>query len=337
MQTSVFDEWADSEWQTPPHLAEYRDTRILMDTLVDIHVVAGAAEREAFDAIARAFEWFSRVEQICSRFEPSSEVMRLSERVGEPVVVSPILFETVRFALEVARESGGAFDPTVGHLLESQGFNRNYRTGETIVTHLSRQAPESGKSGGGRRGRSWPPRYTDVVLNERTRAITLRRPLILDLGAVAKGFAIDLAARELAGFSGSMIDAGGDIFSRGVGPSGEPWHIGIRHPRRPGEVLDVVHVSGAAVCTSGDYERVRPDGGVGYHIVDPRTGESPNRIAGLTVIAPTAMLADALTTAAFVLGTERGLPFIQRQGVEALFVSPEIETTETPGFARYRK
>ena len=94
--------------------------------------------------------------------------------------------------------------------------------------------------------------------------------------------------------------------------------LDTRFPRIPGDMGN---------ATTFDFP-------VRYHRV---TGASPDRIAGLTVVAPTAMLADALATAAFVLGTEHGLPFIQRQGVEALFVSPEIETTETPGFARYRR
>src|SRR5579871_6069718 len=116
--------------------------------------------------------------------------------------------------------------------------------------------------------------YRDVQIDAERRTITLRRPLTLDLGAVAKGLAVDTAARELNTFRDFAIDAGGDLYLGGCNPQGAPWSVGIRHPRRPGELIDSLRVSGKAVCTSGDYERVAPGDGDadsgGHHIVDPR-------------------------------------------------------------------
>jgi thiamine biosynthesis lipoprotein len=163
----------------------------------------------------------------------------------------------------------------------------------------------------------------------------LRRPLILDLGAVAKGLAVDLAAQELAPFGNYAIDAGGDLFVRGLNPAGQPWQIGLRHPRRPDELLGVVRLADAAICTSGDYERQSPRQEDGHHLIDPRTGRSAADVASVTVVAPTAMAADALATAAFVLGPRRGLRLLTRQGVEGLIVTPALEQHPTLNFGRY--
>jgi thiamine biosynthesis lipoprotein len=179
--------------------------------------------------------------------------------------------------------------------------------------------------------------YRDVRLDPARQAVTLRRPLLLDLGAVAKGLAIDLAARELLPCGDFAIDAGGDLYLGGRNPAGERWRVGVRHPRRADAALAVLGVSGMAVCTSGDYERHSPGAGGGHHLLDPRTGEPADGAASVTVVAPTAMLADALATAAFVLGPERGLRFLERQGVAGLIVTPDLAFRATPTFAEYQQ
>jgi thiamine biosynthesis lipoprotein len=154
---------------------------------------------------------------------------------------------------------------------------------------------------------------------------------------VVKGLAVDTAARELRPFRDFAIDAGGDLYLGGSNPQGAPWCVGIRHPRRDRELIDSLRVSNKAVCTSGDYERQTPadvsrSHDAGHHILDPRTGESPHSVASVTVVAPGAMLADALATAAFVLGPEEGMSLLNRMGVEGLIVTPELERHQTRGF-----
>lgn len=157
---------------------------------------------------------------------------------------------------------------------------------------------------------------------------------MIDLGAVAKGLAIDLAARELRAFAGFAIDAGGDVFVGGVSSQGEPWSIGIRHPRLHDALIASVRVADLAVCTSGDYERPAQDGTDGHHVLDPRSGASPDAVASATVVALSAMLADALGTAAFVLGPAEGIRLFERLEVQGLIVTPALERYETPGFRR---
>lgn len=290
---------------------------ILMDTLVTISVV-DPRPAEWRDAIERAFQWFRQVEETCSRFNPESEVMGLTHQVGTAVPVSPLLFEAVRFSLEVARASNGAFDPTVGLELERRGFNRDYRTGQTIDTTIPTVAAVS---------------WRDVELVHARPAVKLRKPLVLDLGAVVKGMAIDLASRELREATGSAIDAGGDLYLRGANPDGGSWRVGIRHPRMPGALRGTLTLTNAAVCTSGDYERAAPDSEEN-HIIDPRSGRSPAAVASLTAIGPTAMVADALGTAAFVLGPRKGKRFLEDNGLAGLIITPSLQERTTRGFAR---
>jgi len=284
-----------------------------MGTVVTINVVGSGDDAEA--AIERAFGWFHEIEDRCTRFSASSELMQLTAQVGVAVPASPILFEAVNFALLVAEESGGAFDPTVGHTMAARGFNKEHRTGEIVPTALT---PDRDVS------------YRDVELDPARGTILLRRALTLDLGAVAKGLAVDTAARELEPFKNFSIDAGGDLYLGGLNPQGEPWSVGIRHPRMEGELIDTLRVSDQAVCTSGDYER-RAAGGEERHILDPRKGASPDAVASATVVAPIAMLADALATAAFVLGPNDGIAFLTRLGVEGLIFTTDLVRHETRG------
>ena len=316
-----------SQHYPKPQSNEVVRTVALMGTFVTVHVVGDIAGRggetettQSERAVDRALDWFYKIEECCTRFEAGSEVMRLATRVGVRVPVSTILFEAVQFALAVAEETDGAFDPTVGYAMESLGFNREHRTGQTIRTPLHSNFRVS---------------YRDVRLDAEGQTITLLRPLILDLGAVAKGLAVDLAARELQSFEDFAINAGGDLYLGGCGPSGEPWSIGIRHPRRDNELIDSIRVSNRAVCTSGDYEKRAAANEQDHHILDPRTGSSANAVASVTVIAPTAMLADALATAAFVLGPSDGIQLFHRLGVDGLIISPHLELYATRGFREY--
>ena len=127
------------------------------------------------------------------------------------------------------------------------------------------------------------------------------------------------------------IDAGGDLYLRGSRPDGGPWSVGIRHPRSPEDIIATVRVADRAVCTSGDYARPDATRSGGHHILDGRTRTSAHTAASVTVVAPTAMLADAVSTAVFVLGPVDGLRLCHDLGVEALIVSPDLTVLATPG------
>jgi thiamine biosynthesis lipoprotein len=300
----------------------YMQTRVFMDTPVVIELSGPEHdERQLAERTDRAFGWFAEVERRCSRFDEASELRSLSRRIGEPISVSTLLFSALDLSLEVAQLTRGALDPTIGGAMEQSGFNTNYLTGESVTTlALSTDSPGT---------------YRDIVLDHETHTVTLLRPLSLDLGAVAKGFAIDLAAQELSALPGFVINAGGDILAGGLNPDGEPWRIGIRHPRRHAELLTSLRIADAAVCTSGDYERPQAAGN-GHHILNPVSGSSAGAAVSATVIAPTAMVADALSTAVFVLGPEAGVDLLNSQGVDGLIVGPDLKVVATAGMERYQ-
>jgi FAD:protein FMN transferase len=293
-----------------------------MGTIVTIDVVDAGPDRAHGDArdaaIARAFGWFREVERVCNRFDADSELRKLTALPGTAVRASDVVYAAIDFALAVAEETGGAFDPTVGRRMEARGFNRDYRTREAIK-------PSSVPDG--------PVSYRNVHLDHTAKTVLIDRPLVLDLGAIAKGLAIDLAAQELAPFEHFAIDAGGDLYLAGHNAAGERWSVGIRHPRRDREAIEVLRVSDAAVCTSGDYERPAPGAEAGHHIMDARSGESAQAIVSATVVASNAMLADALATAAFVLGPDEGIRLLARHGVGGVLYSPALERFATEGMA----
>ncbi len=295
----------------------------VMGTIVTIDVVdagSGHTDEAARNAaIEHAFGWFREIERQCNRFDPDSELRRLTDHPGTAVRVSDAVYSAVAFALAVAEDTGGAFDPTVGGRMEARGFNRDYRTGDVIRA--------SGVGDG-------PVSYRNVHLDQADKTVLIDRPLVLDLGAVAKGLAIDLAAQELEPFGHFAIDAGGDLYLAGHNAAGDRWSVGIRHPRRDREAIEVLRISGAAVCTSGDYERQAPDAGAGHHIMDARSGASATALASATVVAPTAMLADALATAAFVLGPDEGLRLLERHDVDGVLFSASLERFATRGMTR---
>ena len=290
-----------------------RRTTVAMDTFVTVHIAGHETSADTDAAIERALAWFQAVESCCSRFNPDSELAMLTRRAGEDVVVSTMLFESLQFALALADETAGAFDPTVGRRMETLGFNQEYRTGTIVETPVDVREPTS---------------YRDVHLDPGHRTVRLDRPVVLDLGAVAKGLAIDLAARELAPFEHYAIDAGGDLYLAGRNPTGDPWAIGIRDPRAEDGLIKILHISDRAVCTSGDYER---RAGRGHHIVDPRMDAVSDGAVSVTVVGSPAMLSDGLATAAFVLGPHEGIALLERHGVKGLIVSTALTRHETRG------
>lgn len=296
------------------------ETRVFMDTVVFIEMVATTrqSDQQLRQLAEGAFGWFAEVERRCSRFDDASELRSLDRNAGAATAVSPLLFNALALALEVAELTSGALDPTIGATMERRGFDRNYVSGRRVVP-----APTMATSA----------TYRDVVLDRSAQTVTLLQPVRLDLGAVAKGLAIDLAARELRTCPGFVINAGGDIFAGGHDSRGDPWTIGIQHPRRPDELITSIRLTDAAVCTSGDYERPQAEG-EGHHIMDPTTRKSATSAVSATVIAPTAVAADAISTAAFVLGPEAGLELLHEQRLDGLIVDTDLLVRTTHGLER---
>jgi len=260
----------------------------VMGTVAEV-AVPGADGASAHRAIDAAFSELRRVESVMSRFLADSEIGRLNAREGwTPVCVDTSV--VLDRALVWASGSHGRFDPCLG--LASQLWDAT----------LHHEPPPRGALTGLVDAELW--RALEVEGDGvRARARLLVPRAAVDLGGIAKGFAVDVAADALRahGYSDALVNVGGDLVALGTDVSGDPWRIGVRSAESPDELAAVVEVADAAVATSGDYLRFFEHGGRRYHhLLDPRTGEpllTPMR--SLTIRASQCIDADAAATALF--------------------------------------
>jgi thiamine biosynthesis lipoprotein len=300
------------------HAEWFRREAAVMGTRIYVELWAGeAAAGEA--AIAEVIESMREVDEMMSTYKPSSQLSRVNARGAlEAVKVDGELFEVIRASLEFSRLTDGAFDVTYA----SVGYLYDYR---------ARQRPTDSQISQALPGVNW----RNVRLDPAARTVRFDRPgMRIDLGGIAKGYAVDRAIRLLQarGVAHAVVSAGGD--SRIIGDRfGRPWIVGIRHPDDPKRVVTRIPLVDTAMSTSGDYERYFDEDGVRYHhILDPKTGRSASKVRSATILASTAMQTDGLSKTAFVLGAEEALKIIERiPGVDAVFVTPEGKVLYTPG------
>jgi FAD:protein FMN transferase len=276
-------------------LALHRVERKLMGTIWAITIAGGSAE-QARAAGMRALDEAARLERSLSEWLPESDISRVNRAAGiEPVVVGPELIECVRVSLEVARWSKGAFDITWAALRGVWDFSAD-----------SSHVPPSEKA-----VKALLPlwNYRNVVLDEARSTVFLkRRGMQIGLGGVAKGYALDRSGELLreAGISDFLIFAGGQVLTHGR-RGDRPWRVGIQHPREPRHFA-FVEIENGSLATSGDYEHAYVHEGRTYHhIIDPKTGFPSDKTSSVTLIAPNGLWADAIDTAIFIMGPERGL------------------------------
>jgi len=293
----------------------------LLGTLVEI-------EAPDDGAITAAFQEIARVERLTAT-EGEGELARLNrEAQGRPVKVSDELFALLERARRYKELTAGKFDISLGRLVDLWGFGEG-------ATKAPSQVPSAGEIARLLKGR-------EIVLDKAKRMVQLGPNAELDLGGIAKGYAVDRAIQVLKdyGVKAALVNAGGDIRIYGMRPgrffSRRPFRIAIQHPRDEAKILGIVKLSGdRAIATSGDYERYFIQDGVRYHhILDPATGRPARGCISVTITAPTALEADALATGVFVLGPQRGLELIERlPEVEGIIVDPEGKIYKSSGLA----
>ncbi|WP_053959657.1 FAD:protein FMN transferase [Sulfobacillus thermosulfidooxidans] len=297
-------------------LSHVTESFLLMGTTVTFQVVGHGPVNDIQQSIQRALKAMTTVEQVCSRFDENSALNQLCQQPGKKVAVPPILFHVLRISCELASITNGVFDPSVGSKLEQLGFNRHYLT-DQIVHTTSRSSDENAS-------------YRDISLFEDDLSVRLNKPMQLDLGGIAKGLAIDLAAKELEEYDGFAINAGGDIYVFGHDPTGDLWTIGIENPLNPHALIGTVQVTNMAVCTSGNYKRRSPSNPLVHHLYNPITDHVATGLLSCTVMAPLAIVADSYATAAFLLGPQDGLSFLTDMGFAGLFITEQLERLSTP-------
>lgn len=272
---------------------------------------------------------FREIDNTLSVFKPDSEISRLNQSAGKfPVPVSRHTIEVLELALKYGEASGGSFDPTIAPLVRLWGFSGGTVPDKPLNETDIRAALRS-------------VGYGHVILSNKT--VRLDMPgMSVDLGGIAKGYAVDLCYRKLAALNvrNVMINLGGNIRCRGAARTGRPWKIGVRNPFDLSRIIGTVNLTtGMAVATSGNYEQFVTIGTERYtHIIDPRTGYPVKGIAAVTVIGASAVETDAASTALFVMGINESEVLLNRlPDCHALFIPDErpIRILISPGFEEY--
>jgi FAD:protein FMN transferase len=290
-----------------------KETRALMDTFCEISCYGDNKDKTVF-AIDAAFKEMERIEKVFSKFNKNSEVSKINALAGlEKVAASEEVFKLTERAVYYSSISNGAFDITVAPLMEVWGF---------VLRHKSipdKEAIENALEGVGYKNIELDPKKLYVkFLNKKTK---------IDFGGIAKGYAVDRAKDILAayGIKNGLVNLGGNIFALGNAPGKKKWKIGVEDPRNKGKLLHSFELNDRAISTSGNYERFFEIEGRRYsHIINPVTGEPCQGIISVTVMADSAEQADALSTAIFVMGEEKGLNLAKSiKGIKVLMLKED--------------
>lgn len=256
-----------------------------------------SGERVSYDlGIALLFRKFC---QSLSIYEPNSELSQFN-RSGAFTFRAPYFYPILRESASMVQLTGGAFDPTVGALVEANGFGQ-----------LGRSADSPGQSDGN------PPTigFTHIWFDEE-RVERTHPDVQLNFNAIAKGYAVDVAGQFLTkhGADQYLIELGGEVRCRGLNPEGQPWRIGIESPIGDSELSATIPLMNKSLATSGTYRNRYEQNGIDYqHLIDPRTGQmTTSDLMSVTVVADDCLTADALATAFMVMGAAETRHFLDR-------------------------
>lgn len=307
---------------TPPaptgsgRLTAFHRTSRALGTNVSL-TLAHTEEAAANRAAAAAFAELERVEQSLSVYRPDSTLGRLNA-TGSLAEMDEHLRAVLSASLAMSRRTGGAFDVTVQPLWELHSRAAREKRAPTAAE----LADVAGRI-------DWRSVRIDRD------AVRFDKPgMAITFNGIGQGYATDRATQVLReqGIKHALIDIG-ELAPLGQKSPGQPWQAGIQHPREDDAYIAVAKLDGRCLATSGDYATTFGSATRDHHIFDPATGHSPTELASVSVVAPTAMEADALSTSLFVLGLERGKALVERsKNVDALFVTKDGRVVKTEGF-----
>lgn len=304
----------------------HRQSAPLLHTFVEVKVYG---DNQTQTIPSQVFREMERVNALLNNYDATSDISSINAAAGKKaVLIHQDTFNALSNALNYSAITNGAFDFTVGPLIELWGFSRE---------HPGLSGPDPDDQTISRVQRLVDYRALELKSDSKgPYAILKNKGMRIDVGAFAKGFIADTAINFMRArnISSALVAAGGTICALGTKPDGQPWMIGIRHPRNEGTFLTVIPLHDQSVSTSGDYETFYVKGGKRRtHIIDPRTGMPVSTIQSATVIAPYGSASDALSTALFVMGPKDGLDLIEQlPGFEALMVSADGDVVFSSGW-----
>ncbi|MDK2892570.1 MAG: FAD:protein transferase [Methanohalophilus sp.] len=311
-----------SENEIPAKIEIYSQTREAMGTTVTIAAV-GSNEDQMYESIDKAFERIEEIESLMSTYNDQSQLSILNKEKNVDNT-DPSLVYVLEKSIYYSEITSGAFDVTIKPVLDL--WASKYGDGKP------NQPPTQDEINDALR----LVNSSAIIINGTS--VSINEGMEITLGGIAKGYAVDEAARVLIshGVENGFVNAGGDGFYFGTKPDGKPWIIGLQDPEKKVDPVTVMTLSGKAVTTSGNYERYFNDSARVSHIADPRTGYPVSNLISSTIIADSALEADALATSVFVLGEEDGLKLVESlEGVECLIITPDKRIVRTEGFEAY--
>jgi thiamine biosynthesis lipoprotein len=304
---------------TPPAAKPYKETQFLMDTIVEMTAYGPGAEQ----AVKAAFGEFRRLHSLSNRFDPGSQVSMINQMAGkEKVKVDPELVAMIGHSIAISQKLDGAFDITVGALTDLWGVSNK---GDYVPTRAEIEQVLTLVD------------YRLIQVDAAAGTVYLpKEGMKLDLGGIAKGYALTQAVEKLkaAGITSALVNAGGDIRVIGAKPDGGAWRIGVQDPRNPDSIIAKIALKEwDSLQTSGDYQRFFIKDGVRYsHILDPKTGLQPRRLSSITLVYRSEKTSDITSSGFFVLGPDKGREALKRfPGVEAIMVDEAGKVFVTPG------
>lgn len=324
---------ASTGCQPPDSTREYRFHGSSMGTTFEVKVVASPFPERRQEAVREAIQaQLQDVDGKMSTYRDASEISRLNRsRETTPQPLSRETFTVLAEALRISRVTGGAFDITVGPLVNAWGFGpAPDPTSLPTAAEIEQLKLRSG--------------WAKIELNPRESTILKQEPaLYLDLSAIAKGYAVDRISEVLtkANLTSHMVELGGEVRTSGCNAGGNPWRIAIEKPVTGGRAFQrILPLENLALATSGDYRNFRQaEDGHLSHTIDPRTGRPVrHELASVSVVAASCMQADGYATALMVLGEDEGYRLAVEQDLAALFLVRTREGSfrerETPAFRR---
>lgn len=294
-------------------------TQLGMGTFVSMTLIHPSKD-EAEHAMGLAFGEIDRLTALLSRFHHASAVAQLN-REGFVNDIPPELAEVLAKSLEYYRTTQGTFDISVKPLVDL--FKESFSDGKNTEPSEAQIDQVLHRVGGNK-------------IKMTGRSIRFSHPgMGITLDGIAKGFIVDRASHLLTthGIKNHLINAGGDIRTSGSGKEGKPWTVAIEDPQKKQQFPDIIHLTDGAVATSGNYEIYFDRERMFHHIVDPFTGHSPSLATSVSVVAPTVMDADALSTSVFVLDPGRGTRFVDSlPNCECFIVTKAGEKLKSQGW-----
>ena len=298
--------------------------RIEMGTPFKICVFADPKQKTQVDSdLEGSFEELRRIDAWMSEWRENTELSRVNAAAGKaPREVSNALFELAQYALRVAQESGGAFDPTFNAFWGLYRFKEGDQR-EATDSEIQSRLPLVN--------------YRKLALDEKNRTLFLKEAgMKLGFGGLGQGYGVDQVVPRLKEkYSAGFVDGSGDTYFWGQKPSGELWITAVRDPRDKSKELLRVYGTDFAITTCGDDEKFFfKNGRRVHHILDPKTGRPSTASRQITVLSRKALYADAWDTASFVIGPQKAFPILRKQGMEAVGMDQQERIFISEGLVR---